>query len=302
MAKFRANHQKSTIKTGLNRFVRFGLMICVLGFMVWQGVNSIENVENGVEVTENGRIKIDVSEPSMHISDLDVYENDFFRFGYDEDHEQPRWVEYELTRVNLDKNRLKRLKNFKVDRKIKEGSAHTKDYSNSGYTRGHLVPSADMSFSLESMQETYKMSNVSPQIAKFNGGIWRELEEQCRDWARKFKRLHIVTGPILNDIDETIGRNNVTVPKFFYKVLMDLDDPERKAIGFIMPHEVSYKHLNKYAVTVDEVERVTGIDFYSQLTTDSEEENLESKLNLKLWPFDNRRFELRKNQWNKRDN
>ena len=88
----------------------------------------------------------------------------------------------------------------------------------SGYDRGHLCPAADMTHSAEAMEETFLMSNISPQLPVFNRGIWKSLEKQVRDWGEK-ERIYIVTGPVFKDNKGKIGRTGVTVPGFFYKVV-----------------------------------------------------------------------------------
>src|SRR5690606_27326955 len=134
----------------------------------------------------------------------------------------------------------------------------------------------------------------------FNGGVWRELEENVRDWARKNERLFIVTGPVIGNSRETIGQNKVTVPEAFFKVLLDLDEPGMKAIGFLIPNEKTDRPLADFARSVDDIEKLTGIDFYDLLLTDDDlESQLESSTDMTLWPVDQRRYEQRVNEWNK---
>jgi endonuclease G len=139
---------------------------------------------------------------------------------------------------------------------------------------------------------------MSPQVREFNNGIWRELEEQTRDWARKFNHLYIVVGPILNNIQKKIGDNKVSVPDKFYKVLLDLSEPEVKAIGFIIPHEKSTKHLHEFAVSIDQIEKVTGINFFEGFLDSAQEKELEANYDTKLWKVDNKRFRQRVEKWN----
>jgi len=148
------------------------------------------------------------------------------------------------------------------------------------------------------------MSNISPQARQFNQGIWRELEELTRDWAKKFKRLYVISGPIMTqDPKGTIGRQNrVAVPAAYFKVLLDLDDPEQKAIGFMLPNQVSFDPLYEYAFSVDEVEETTGLDFFPELMPAELEARLEASGNIDLWPFNQKKFERRINDWNNVDN
>lgn len=220
--------------------------------------------------------------------------------SYNEEHEQAEWVAYLLTRENLEKPWNKRSDNFMPDARVKTGSSTPDDYRNSGYDRGHLVPAADMAYDVESQQETFFMSNISPQARNFNKGIWRELEELTRNWAKKFKELYVVTGPVLTQEPKGyIGDNEVSVPAAYFKVLLDLAEPEQKAIAFIIPNQVSFEPLYDFVASVDEVEELTGIDFFPQLMPDDLEEELEAVYNVDLWEFSKQKFDKRIEQWNK---
>ncbi len=269
-------------------------ILFVAGSKGWQWMNRF--VAHEQDAAETTPVKQNRISPEGYV----IVDHKFFKLAYSEEHEQALWVAYELKLEDLNKTRLPRLKEFSIDKAIYTGSANDYDYRGSGYTRGHLAPSADMSFDPEALQYSYRFSNISPQLARFNGGIWRELEEQTRDWARKFKRLYVVTGPIVSTSDKRIGKNKVTVPTHFYKVLLDAEQPEQKAIGFLIPHQVSYKHLNKYAVSVDSIERLCGFDFFDDILPDDLEEKLERSFDLNRWKFNNKRYKLRIEQWNNR--
>lgn len=230
-----------------------------------------------------------------------VVKHSYYALSYVEEHEQPEWVAYELTRENLYPN-AKRQDNFRPDPRVSKGSASKRDYRGSGYDRGHLVPAGDMTFSAKAMSETFYLSNMSPQIRNFNGGIWRELEESTRYWTKKFGRLYVVTGPVLTgEIREKIGGNGVSVPDQYYKVLLDLDEPEIKAIGFLIPNEISVDPLKAYAIPIDEIEELTGLDFFSNIINDPKlEAKLESGHNIRQWSFSKRAYEQRVQKWNKR--
>ena len=180
------------------------------------------------------------------------------------------------------KGNVKRTNYFKIDRKVSTGSANTKDYLKSGYDRGHLAPAADMKLSKLSMSESFYMSNVSPQKHSFNAGAWLKLEKLVRAWA-KISELYITTGGVLNSkYLKTIGNNNVSVPEEFYKIIYD--PRNQKIIAFLMANEKLDLPIEKYIVTVDEIESLTGIDFYHQLD-DVLEEKLESTILKRQWFF-----------------
>lgn len=227
-----------------------------------------------------------------------VIDHDYYTLSYSEEHEQAEWVAYETDIHRLPKN-VDRTDNFRQDRDISTGSASLDDYSGSGYDRGHLAPAGDMHFSREAMDRSFLMSNISPQESSFNRGIWRELEEQVRDWTRGYKHLYVVTGPVLTQRAKArIGDNYVAVPRAFYKVLLDYDEPELKAVGFVINNEKSDQPLDTYAMSVDEVEEITGLDFFHELP-DNLEEKLERKYQVGRWPFDEERYRERIFIWNK---
>ena len=208
-----------------------------------------------------------------------------YALGYIEYHEQAAFVIYKLTAREALTKEAQRTNRFRRDPEIPTGSATTADYRRSGYDRGHLAPAADMAFSVQTMVESFFMSNMSPQKPAFNRGIWKRLEEQVRQIAIREKAIYVVTGPILpKKKTVTIGANQVTVPTHYYKVIFDLTPP-RKMIGFILPNEGSDRPLEDFAVTVDVVEKATGLDFFSALPK-AVQERLESTISVSAWELD----------------
>lgn len=226
----------------------------------------------------------------------EIVRHTWFALSYSEPHEQAEWVAYELTRDRLNQPWVSRSNNFRPDFEVSTESATPRDYSSSGYDRGHLCPAADMAFDEGAMDETFLMSNMSPQVKAFNMGVWRELEECTRDWARKFKRLYVATGPVLAapPIGQ-IGPSKVTVPGAYYKVLYAPD--QHRAIAFLIPNAVSDRPLMAYACTIDQVEKNTGLDFFPQVLKGLNEE-LEGSLDTDAWPVDRRRYTERVQKWN----
>lgn len=203
--------------------------------------------------------------------------------SYNEPHEQANWVAYELTLEEVNGS-FKRTNDFRPDPKVKTGSASLADYRGSGYDRGHLAPAADMKWSPIAMSESFYMSNMSPQRPSFNRGIWKRLEEQVRKWAVNNKSVYIATGGVLTSGLIKIGPNQVSVPEKFYKVILDYQEPELRGIGFILPNKGSKEPLENYAITIDKVESMTGIDFFHKLPNEIEAE-IESEVNLSRWNF-----------------
>jgi endonuclease G, mitochondrial len=220
----------------------------------------------------------------------------YFTLSYNEDHEQADWVLYRITKERLNNSNVERTNNFLPDPLVRTESAHTRDYNGSGYDRGHLCPAADMAFDETAMSESFYMSNISPQDEKFNIGIWRELEELTRDWARRYEKIIVVTGPVLQDgAVKSIGFSKVSVPKRYYRVILTKD----KTIGFIVPNEVSEKPVMDFACSVDAVEKATGIDFFPKVLSGLNEE-LEALYDRKAWPVNETRYQKRVAEWNSR--
>ena len=132
------------------------------------------------------------------------------------------------------------------------------------------------------MADSFFMSNMSPQKTAFNRGIWKDLEALVRYFAITERKIVVVTGPILpKEKTVTIGANKVTVPTHYYKVIFDLTPPQ-KMIAFILPNEGSDKLLREFAVSVDAVEKATGLDFFSKLPKEKQKQ-LESSFSIRAW-------------------
>ena len=204
-----------------------------------------------------------------------------FALGYSTRYRQALWVSYLLRASNLAAPQMKRSARFYSDPALKN-PVRPQDYNRTGFDRGHLAPAADMGYSKEAMLHSFYMSNISPQRPAFNRGIWKHLEEQVREWARREKVICVVTGPIFDPPEATpMGKIRLPVPCAFYKVILDLTPPH-KMIGFVMPNKGSDAPVAVFAVTVDEVERRTGCDFFSELP-DELENRLESELDPAAW-------------------
>ena len=211
-----------------------------------------------------------------------IIEREGYALGYIEKHEQAAWVVYRLTRSEVLAKAVKRTNRFAEDPEIPTGSATAADYRRSGYDRGHLAPAADMAFSVQTMKDSFYYSNMSPQRPQFNRGIWKDLEEQIRQFAIEEGEIYVVTGPVLSDEKNiTIGPNKVTVPSHFYKVVFDLTPPQ-KMIGFILPNQGNKADLRTFAVTVDKVEELTGLDFFSTIPQPHQEQ-LERTITVENW-------------------
>jgi endonuclease G len=203
-----------------------------------------------------------------------------FVLNYAEEFEQASWVIYKLVKAAV-YGKAKRSNFFLTDNAVSTGSATYYDYARSGYDRGHLCPAADFRHSKELEDETFYMSNMSPQNHDFNAGIWNDLENKVRSWVKKRNELIIVTGPVLKKGLKTIGKTTqIAVPEEYYKIIFDPESEQ--AIAFLMPNAPSIELIKSYALSIDELELKTKIDFFEKLP-DHLEQKIESNLKLEDW-------------------
>ena len=240
--------------------------------------NDIEKCANESSVRYVDEVSIDDS--TFRLIEGQYVEHEFYSFLYSEDHEQPFWVNYILTKNMLENPITKRKDNFRPDPKVKTGSAELIDYVGSGFDRGHLCPAKDMESSVIGMSESFFMSNMSPQHPSLNRGRWKQLEGQVRKWSLAYDSLIVYCGGVLDSISDYIGPNKVAVPKYYYKVVYAVK--EKEGIAFIMPNMKCEYDLVRYVVSIDSVESATHIDFFEDYSQEIED-SFEAKYNLKYW-------------------
>ena len=201
--------------------------------------------------------------------------------SYDERAEQAEWVFYKLTTSSISVN-IRRNNDYREDPLVYTGSARLEDYRYSGYDRGHMAPAGSMKMNSESMSHSFFMSNMSPQIPGFNRGVWKRLEEKVRFWVENNDSIFVVTGPILDDPIDSIGVNNVIVPRAYYKTLLAFKDGKVMGLAFFLPHSESNESLYSFATSIDVIEEITGIDFYHNLDSPIQEK-AENNSNVKTF-------------------
>lgn len=256
-------------------------------------------VQSKIDELKLAKIRQEIAEIGLPkpIEGEEVISHLAYSLVYDENHEQAKWVVHIISTDIID-GKASRSNNFRVDTLVKTGSATEKDYflktkklgeknkyeyDGFGYDRGHLAPSADFKWNKKALSESFYYSNMSPQLADFNRKKWAKLEGVMRGYVENNnEQLFIVTGPILNDSLPVIerGENQVTIPEYFYKVALDYAN--KKAIGFIMPNKDIKNPISSFAVSINEVEMASGIDFFYQLE-DELEEQLESQNQVSDW-------------------
>lgn len=225
-------------------------------------------------------IKVSNLEIPSPIPKEEIVHHTAYTLSYNKFYKQANWVAYVLT-ASETKPSFKRTNKFTKDPLIKNTDLAI-DYKKSGYDRGHLAPAGDMEWSATIVKESFYYSNMSPQDPAFNRGVWKKLEEQVRAWAIAYDSVYVVTGPILADGLKTIGRDKVSVPNYFYKVILTYTNGNYNGIGFIMPNKGSKESHQQFAISIDSVETVTHIDFFPALPNNIENK-VESKANALSW-------------------
>lgn len=204
-----------------------------------------------------------------------------FTLSYNTDWHIPNWVAYQLTKAETLGN-VPRADMFLPDPQAQGTVISPGDYSNSGYDRGHMAPAGDMKWSRQAMNESFYLSNVCPQNHNLNGGDWRNLEERIRLYAQWYGELFVVCGPIVSANPQTIGYNKIAVPDSFFKVLLKKNESSYDAIGFVFKNQSGHNPISSYVITVDSVETLSGIDFFSFLP-DAIENSVEANYSLSIW-------------------
>lgn len=227
----------------------------------------------------------EVSLPMAPSSKSDILiEHEGFSLLFDTQTMCPRWVTWELTAEETRGRVSRQGVNFKEDEAVPEQyQVASWDYSGGQYGRGHMCPAGDMKWSQQAMQDCHYMTNVCPQTAELNKNWWEHLERACRQWARQEGSVWIVCGPVFSESPKRFGKKHrVAVPKGFYKVVLSLKEGREKALGFYYTNDDAPQPMEDAVRSVDEIEKLTDIDFFSSLP-DEQEGRLEAMTDLRAW-------------------
>ena len=223
--------------------------------------------------------------PSRHIADT-ILKHDYLTVAYSTKNKNPEWTLYVINEKREITDLAARKSSFVPDPLLPNSVPSTNQYASTGFDRGHLVPAEDMNFSDKAMSESFYMSNVSPQHPSFNRGLWKRLENKVREWAALNDHMVVISGAILttenNDGFEKM--NGIDIPKYFYKIILDYQNPEIKAIAFIMPNEKREEEISEFACTIKKVEELTKINFFPKFNS-TESKEIEEKIDLRKWGF-----------------
>lgn len=222
---------------------------------------------------------LDVRVPDSVPSRIKDYEG--FRVSFNKDNHTANWVAWELLGTETD-GPESRSNTFWQDEDI-EGCPTTDDYRRSGYDRGHLCPAADQKWSAQAMTDCFSMANMTPQDHALNSGAWKTLESKERLWAQRDSAILIVAGPVYTASDtERIGANGVRVPGAFFKVLAAPYSDQPRGIAFVYPNMTAPGNMENYVMTIRDVEKMTGFDFFHSLPEELENE-IETTASFRDW-------------------
>lgn len=281
----------------------------------------LDSLESVLEDLKLSKIRKDLEENGLPLvsDDSEVIWHSAMAIVYSEKHEMAKWVAHILL-SDVTRGSVSRTNDFRPDSLVKTGTAveqdyflkhlrpdSTYEYDGYGYDRGHLAPSADFRWSEKALSESYLYSNIAPQLPEFNRDKWADIENFIRAYMYRYpeSQLFVVTGPVLNDDLPKLERspNRVSIPEQYFKAAMDFD--AKRGIAFLVPHEKLLYPPEYYAITIDSLEEVTGINFYHNLS-DEDENHIETTLNIDEWmpetskndktPIKER--DLPKNAWN----
>lgn len=208
-----------------------------------------------------------------------ILDHKYFIISYNKITKLPNWVAYHLYAKNLRNKIAKRKNKFFIDPlliKMNLPFADVDSFDSKIYDRGHMAPSEDFTFDQVANDESFVMTNMAPQTKSLNRGAWKALENKVRKWACTEDDLLIITGPIIEDYSVTFP-NDVVIPSKFFKVISD-EKPPKKTIGFIYLQNDTGNVLAKNAVSVEQIEKITGLKFFENL-----DENLKNHFNLQDW-------------------
>lgn len=212
-----------------------------------------------------------------------VFRNDGFLLGYSDFYAQPLWATYKISPIEERKN-LPRPNRFRSDWRTFFWVDHD-DYTGSGYDRGHIVPNYAISqlYGKDAQEASFLMSNISPQKPNLNQKVWQRLEAAGIDhFTNIFGDLWVVTGPIFRSDAKRMENMKVAIPEAFFMIFITLDD-KPKTLGFIVPQSVKgNEKLEKFVVSIDEIEARTGFDFFSKMPQPLQE-NIESTIDVTEW-------------------
>lgn len=294
MAKFRTNHTKQRAGESGKSIVRIGVFLLIIavffiaGRQIFKTEKTVkkEAVKLDVEhLAKTGLDSIFFLPTTVHGA---IILHQYIGLSYSHQHNSAEWVAYELTADRVETDKLACCPELITDPKMGNTDTLLPQYNRQPSSIGLLAPVEHFRFSQKALQEIHYFSNCIPFHEEFDLENWQTLNEKISSWARQFQHLYVVTGPIWPvDEPEEPTSDSSSIPEAFYKVVLDLREPELKAIAFIIPNGKSGSSIKSFVTVIDEVERRTGIDFFYNLLPEDLEQQIESVSDLNDWEPDN---------------
>lgn len=233
----------------------------------------------------------------VHRTSSAAYDADRVNYAteWDCDRKSQRWSCYQMHQGYSGK--YSRVADFMFDPALPNGSYWAEFNYFPGFDRGHICPSGDRTFAQDANSQTFYMSNMQPQYHCFNGyddqgneGLWLRMENKLRQWAKSLSRtdtLFVCKGGTIDDEKNIIKRidGKLIVPKYFFMAILRKDSRGYAAMAFWSEQTNQWRTnetLLSHAMSIDELEKLTGIDFFCNLP-DAVEERVESSFNAAGW-------------------
>lgn len=255
----------------------FAFVVAVVAFLFYLtgelDLSGAGMEKQAIEVAED--LEIPVMKGNVHSQTIKYMG---FTLSYNSSTRLPDWVAWELTSEEVE-GENPRKDRFRQDPQVLGPQGDKADYKHSGWDRGHMAPAGDFKWNVDAMDETYYFTNICPQNTQLNTGDWKELEEQCSRWAKKYGNIYIVCGPVVGkNRHGHLGENEIVIPDKFYKVVLIPVGGEYHGAAFIFDNPPPRKSrisgkppvrrpLESYSTTIGELEALTGIDFFPNLVT-----------------------------------
>lgn len=211
--------------------------------------------------------------------------NEAYLVGYDESNHNPAWVAFRLFENDIEAI-SPRPDRFQSDSRTLS-KVSPDDYKNTGYDRGHMAPNYAIArcYGKNAQIETFLMSNIVPQLPKLNREIWKFLEHrEIKRMAQRLGEIWIITGPIYYNDSESYLPSKIRIPDAFYNIVIDeIEGKGLRALAFIIPQKATGKNsLTQYLTSIDHIEYHTGINFFSDLPHDVQNQ-LEAAISPRIW-------------------
>ena len=239
---------------------------------------AIDPIASGGGFSEGGAPVADRPLTMLHNLGYDV--------GYDESLRNPAWVSYKVFEPKFEEH--KRPGAFETDRRTR-AKVRSSAYVDSGYDRGHMAPNnaIDLDYGREAQEQTFLMSNITPQRHALNAGFWKNMEQRIlRRYPRRFTEVRVTCGPVFEAGDTRTLREGVRIPVAFYLIVSDRDDTARelRAQAYLVPAEntPADEDPSRYLTDIRTIETRTGLNFFPALPREAQDA-LETTKAIKAW-------------------